>query len=260
MNRFWSALDGWRRDSHHPLRRFFLGQLIALAASIAALAAHLAGGPLLANSVYLLSLPAVLLAAGLGGAASGVTATLILAAGAYLADMAAPMPAPERVVRVAIFLAAGLATAAAVKQLQLAWAGLSRRSDQQAEHEALLRASLDRVGDATLAVDERGAILTFSRASETLFGWEAADVLGRNVSMLMPANYAEAHDGYIQRYLATREPRIIGGTRQVAGLRKDGVEFPMDLKVDVVEVGGRPYFTGRPCARPSAGRTSCARS
>jgi len=244
MNTVWSALDTWRRDSHHPVRRFFLGQLLALGVSIAALAAHLAGGPVLAHSVYLLSLPAVLVAAGLGGAAAGVTATLILAAGAYLADMAAPLQAPERFARVAIFLVAGLATAAAVKQIQLAWAGLTRRGDHQALQDALLRASLDRAADATLAIDRHGVILTFSRASESLFGWEAAEVLGKNVSMLMPASYAETHDSYIQRYMTTREPRIIGNTRQVAGLRKDGVEFPIDLKVDVVEIGGVPYFTG----------------
>jgi two-component system sensor kinase FixL len=244
MNRLWSALDAWRRDSHHPVRTFFLGQLLALAVSIAALAAHLAGGPVLANSVYLLCLPAVLLATGLGGAASGATATLILAAGAYLADSATPLQAPERAARVALFLVAGLALAAAAKRLQPAWAGLLRRNDQLAEHEAILRASLDRAADATVAVDRTGEILTFSRAAETLFGWKAAEVVGKNVSMLMPASYAEAHDGYIERYFTTGESRIVGSARQVAGLRRDGVEFPMDLKVDVVEIGGKQFFTG----------------
>src|SRR4051812_37124849 len=108
MNRFWSGLDASRLHAIHPVRAFLLGQFLAVVASVSALAAHLAFGPLLTHSVYLFCAPAVLIAAGLGGAASGVTATFVLTAGAFAADMAAGMAAPERALRAAGFLLLGL--------------------------------------------------------------------------------------------------------------------------------------------------------
>jgi two-component system sensor kinase FixL len=242
MNRFRSALDASRRGPPSPVRSFFLGQFLALFASVTALAAHLAFKPALEHSVYLFCFPAVLIAAGLGGAGAGLTAALILAGGAFLADGAAGVADPERAARVAIFLLTGLAVAAASHQVRKAWS--VRRGRDPEAYEAILRASLDQAGDATLAIDRWGTILTFSRPAETLFGWKAAEVVGQNVKMLMPPSYAEAHDGYIDRYMSTGEARAIDAPRQVAGLRKDGVEFPMDLKVGVLEFGGKRYFTG----------------
>ncbi|MFL5294773.1 MAG: sensor histidine kinase [Phenylobacterium sp.] len=244
MNRVWSAIFTPRLDATHPVRGFFLGQILALATAVTGLAAHLALGSSAAHSVYLFCVPAVLVAAGLGGPAAGVTATLILAAGAFAGDGAAGLAVPERALRVGLFLLVGVAVSAASALSRTAWAALHLRAAQQAEREALLRASLDRAADATIAIDHEGRILTFSHAAEQLFGWKAEEVVGRNVRMLMPPSYAQAHDAYIDRYLATGDSRVIGAERQVAGLRKDGAEFPMDLKIHEVKVGAKRFFTG----------------
>jgi two-component system sensor kinase FixL len=69
----------------------------------------------------------------------------------------------------------------------------------------------------------------FSPAAERLFGWTANEICGKNVRMLMPAPYRDAHDGYLERYHPTGERRIIGIGRVVVGERKDGSTFPMEL-------------------------------
>ena len=108
----------------------------------------------------------------------------------------------------------------------------------------LLQSILDTVPDAMIVIDGRGTIRSFSAAAERLFGYGADEACGRNVSMLMPPPHREAHDGYIGRYLRTGERRIIGIGRIVAGQRKDGGTFPMELAVGEVDSSGRHLFTG----------------
>ncbi|HVH75038.1 MAG TPA: PAS domain S-box protein [Stellaceae bacterium] len=110
--------------------------------------------------------------------------------------------------------------------------------------EARLRSILETVPDAIITIDERGAIQSFSPAAERLFGYAADEVLGHNVNILMPSPYHERHDGYLARYLATGERRIIGIGRVVSGKRKDGSTFPMELSVGEAVGVGRPLFTG----------------
>ncbi len=110
--------------------------------------------------------------------------------------------------------------------------------------EALIRSILDTVPDALVVIDERGRIHSFSMAAERLFGWNAPEVIGRNVSLLMPAPYREEHDSYLVRYLATGERHIIGIGRIVSGQRRDGSVFPMELAVGEVRFDGRRLFTG----------------
>jgi two-component system, LuxR family, sensor kinase FixL len=122
----------------------------------------------------------------------------------------------------------------------------SHAEDHQAvaDGEALIHAILDTVPDALVVIDERGSITSFSAAAEKLFGYTEADVLGQNVSMLMPSPHKEAHDGYLLRYLQTGEKRIIGIGRTVEGLRKDGSIFPMELSVGEARAGDHRAFTG----------------
>ncbi len=109
---------------------------------------------------------------------------------------------------------------------------------------AHLRSILDTVPDAMVVIDEAGRIEQFSAASERLFGWTAAEAIGRNVAMLMPSPYREQHDAYLARYRSTGERRIIGIGRVVVGLRKDGRTFPMELSVGEARAGARRIFTG----------------
>jgi two-component system sensor kinase FixL len=85
---------------------------------------------------------------------------------------------------------------------------------------------------------------SFSSAAERLFGYTAAEAVGNNVKMLMPTSYREAHDGYLGRYLATGERRIIGIGRVVTGERKDGSTFPMELSVGEMRSSDQRFFTG----------------
>jgi len=110
--------------------------------------------------------------------------------------------------------------------------------------EALLSSILDTVPDALIVIDARGRIHSFSSAAERLFGFTAAEAVGANVNLLMPTPYHEAHDGYLERYVATRERHIIGAGRIVVGRRKDGSTFPMELTVGEVNLAGTQLFTG----------------
>lgn len=119
-----------------------------------------------------------------------------------------------------------------------------REQVASAEREAQLRSILETVPDAMIMIDERGCIQSFSAAAERTFGYAAAEVAGRNISMLMPSPHRENHDAYLARYLATGERRIIGIGRVVTGLRKDGTVFPIELSVGEVRAAGRRLFTG----------------
>jgi two-component system sensor kinase FixL len=125
----------------------------------------------------------------------------------------------------------------------------ARRRTESAASEVLAREAhlasiLSTVPDAMIVIDTRGIIQSFSSAAERLFGYQAAEVIGKNVKMLMPSPYRDGHDGYIGRYLATGERRIIGIGRLVVGERRDGSTFPMELAVGEMRSGKQRYFTG----------------
>lgn len=112
------------------------------------------------------------------------------------------------------------------------------------ESEARLRSIIETVPDALIVIDEKGLIESFSPAAERLFGYTEAEVIGRNVSTLMPSPYREEHDGYLDRYRRTGERRIIGIGRVVMGQRADGSTFPIELQVGELRLEGRRLFTG----------------
>lgn len=107
-----------------------------------------------------------------------------------------------------------------------------------------MRALLEAAVDGIISIDQRGLIETINPAAERLFGYSAAELLGKNISILMPAPYRAEHDHYIANYLATGKKRIIGIGREVLGLRKDGSTFPMDLSVAETRLNGEPIFLG----------------
>ncbi|MCW5552972.1 MAG: PAS domain S-box protein [Verrucomicrobiae bacterium] len=107
-----------------------------------------------------------------------------------------------------------------------------------------LRAILETAVEGIITIDERGIIESFNRAAERIFGYSAAEVIGRNVDVLMPSPYRQEHDGYMANYRRTGHARIIGTGREVVGQRRDGSEFPMDLAVSEVRLADRRIFTG----------------
>jgi two-component system sensor kinase FixL len=110
--------------------------------------------------------------------------------------------------------------------------------------QAQLQSILDTVPEAMVLIDDRGIMRSFSVTAERLFGWSADEVIGKNVSILMPSPYRQEHDGYLHRYRETGERRIIGIGRIVVGERKDGSTFPMELAVGEAKVGTERFFTG----------------
>jgi two-component system sensor kinase FixL len=129
----------------------------------------------------------------------------------------------------------------------LAWRAHLRREEALrvvTDREAHLQSIFDAAPDGMIVIDKNGIIQSFSASAERIFGWREAEVIGRNVSMLMPSPYREEHDGYVGRYLGTGEKRIIGIGRVVTGQRKDGGVFPMELAVGELNSPRGRYFTG----------------
>src|SRR5690606_30145945 len=109
---------------------------------------------------------------------------------------------------------------------------------------AYLQSILDTIPDAIVVIDETGRIISFSKTAERLFGYAESELVGENVSALMPSPDRERHDSYLRRYLETGERRIIGIGRLVTGRRRDGSTFPMELAVGEARIGDRRVFTG----------------
>jgi two-component system sensor kinase FixL len=167
--------------------------------------------------------------AGIGFLLSAVTFVVIRQAGGY------GMP----------WLASGVMTTLLVTvALAFVYRGVVSVEESARASAERLRAVIDNAHDAIIAIDARGAIETFNRAAQRIFGYTPEEVIGKNVSMLMPQPYRREHDGYINNYLTTGIPRIIGTGREVEAQRKDGEVFPIDLSVGEMNVSGRRGFIG----------------
>ena len=217
---------------------------VAIAAVALLLLLRIELGPWLhAHGEFLLFIPASLLAAGVGGLGPGLVATaLSLISGILIGGV--ENPSKPEIGEAAIFAVVGVGISWFGEQLYRI-----RRHDQETARnlrtrEAHLRSVLDTVPDATVVIDDHGIIQSFNAAAERLFGHAEAAVVGQNVSMLMPTPFRGEHNGYIARYLATGEKRIIGIDRVVTGQRKDGSTFPMKLEVGEVRSGEGRFFTG----------------
>lgn len=113
-----------------------------------------------------------------------------------------------------------------------------------ASSETHLRSILATVPDAMVVIDERGRILSFSAAAEKMFGFAEAEIVGENVSILMPSPDRERHDHYVQQYLRTGERKMIGIGRVTTARHRDGYTFPIELSVGEAEAGEHRIFTG----------------
>lgn len=106
------------------------------------------------------------------------------------------------------------------------------------------QALLDAATDAVIVIDHRGIIETANAATERLFGHSPSELVGCNVSLLMPPGERERHDGYMQRYLETGIAHVIGLGREVQAQRRDGSQFCASLSVGRIQGTEPPRFVG----------------
>jgi two-component system sensor kinase FixL len=196
---------------------------------------------------YLQFFPAIMLAAWYGGLGPGVLTTAL----STVVAMYWLLPP------------AGIAVSASADQLSLAtfigvglfisWLNHRLHVAQQAQRSAVatamarterLDAILTMTLDGIIVIDAKGRIEAFNRGAQDLFGYPEEEVLGRNVSILMPSPDHEQHDAYLERYLTTGDAKIIGIGREVTGRRRDGTVFPVQLSVGEMTIGGERKFTG----------------
>jgi PAS domain S-box-containing protein len=121
---------------------------------------------------------------------------------------------------------------------------VSGAKSQLTDVEERMRSIVDHVVDGIISIDEQGTITTFNRAAERIFGYPSVEVIGENVSLLMPQPDRDGHDRYMANYSRSGKARIIGTGREVMGRRKDGSAFPMELAVSEFSHGNRRHFTG----------------
>ena len=118
----------------------------------------------------------------------------------------------------------------------------SQAENRLRENEARLRAILDTAADGIITIDDHGTVLSFNAAAERMFGYQAAEIRGSKLSLLMPSPHREQHDAHLARYRATGTGRVISTVLETTAQRRDGTVFPIELSVS--EVRGLNLFTG----------------
>jgi PAS domain S-box-containing protein len=115
---------------------------------------------------------------------------------------------------------------------------------RQRESQGKLSAIVNSVMDAVIAIDSQGIIHTYNRAAEKIFGYSVTETIGRNVAMLLPEAVRHELDGYLRRYLETMEATMIGTTREVEGVRKNGSPLPLEISITEMEFKDSRMFVG----------------
>ncbi len=120
-----------------------------------------------------------------------------------------------------------------------------RRQAEQAllESERRLQSVIDNSGDGLITIDQQGAIQIFNPACEKIFGYSGAEVIGRNVNMLMPLPHTNQHDGYLANHAAYGGNRVVGVLREFEAIHKDGTIFPIEIAITEMRLQGKPGYT-----------------
>src|SRR5215204_423958 len=116
--------------------------------------------------------------------------------------------------------------------------------DELRKSEARYRTVLDAAFDAIVTITPDGIVKWFNRGAERIFGYRAEEVIGQSITLLMPERYRELCVAGLHRYLRTGEARVVGGTTELVGLRKDGSEFPIEMSLGETHEDGEWLFTG----------------
>src|SRR5215213_4413149 len=117
-------------------------------------------------------------------------------------------------------------------------------SDELRKSEARYRTVLDAAFDAIVTIKPDGIVRWFNRGAERIFGHRAEEVIGQPVTLLMPERYRDLCVAGLHRYLRTGEARVVGGTAELVGLRRDGSEFPIEMSLGETHENGERLFTG----------------
>jgi len=117
-------------------------------------------------------------------------------------------------------------------------------ADHSIADSASLEALLNAAVDSIIIIDKEGTILLFNPTAESIFGYASAEVIGKNVTTLMPQPYHDQHDGFLRRFRDTGKASIIGLGREVVGLKSDGEQFPIFLSVGEITGGNRERYVG----------------
>lgn len=112
------------------------------------------------------------------------------------------------------------------------------------ENSALLNAIIDNAIDGIITIDQAGTIETINPSGCRLFEYESEELIGKNISILMPQPHRESHDSYLDHYHQTSKKKVMGTGREVTGLRKSGAVFPFRLGISEVQFSGRKIYTG----------------
>ncbi|MCB5163167.1 EAL domain-containing protein [Marinomonas algarum] len=110
--------------------------------------------------------------------------------------------------------------------------------------ESLQNALFDAAVNGIITINDKGIIISFNRAAETMFGYTKKECIGQNVKMLMPSPYRNEHDSYLKNYIRTRNAQVIGSGRDIPGRRKDGHIFPMRLSIGEAKTELGTHFIG----------------
>lgn len=121
---------------------------------------------------------------------------------------------------------------------------ISELRDQIRDWEVRHHTLLNTLNDALVTINREGYVKTFNQAGEMMFGYQAAEIIGQKINILMPAPHCDDHDKYMKRYINTGHKRIIGTDREVMAMRKDGSLFPIELAVSEMWQDGELQFTG----------------
>ena len=103
---------------------------------------------------------------------------------------------------------------------------------------------IDNAADAIITINEDHVIVGYNQGAEKIFGYTKDEVMGQDLSIIIPPPHKEQHREYVRRYIATRDAHVIGKHVQLSALRKNGEEFPMSISFSVADIGGNLYFTG----------------
>ncbi|MEW6296278.1 MAG: PAS domain S-box protein [Thermodesulfobacteriota bacterium] len=194
--------------------------------------------PLIAPTFFLLFFAAVVLSAWYGGLGPGLLATALAGLGSsyFLVPTFSPLTGGgSDVVRLVVFALVAVLISSLTAAREQARQALQRERD-------FVKSLVDTSQDAIIAINRHGQIVLFNPAAGRIFGYTAADVHGQKVNMLMPEPYASEHDEYIARYERTGTPRAIGRILSVAGRRKNGQTFPIELAVTKLQGDGEVWY------------------